>query len=86
MLRNIYHTPSFNGARQETHLAARPGQRTGSTWPFATTLLSIPDALRGGLTASRQYEHLTSEGISHDTAVRKALGIASRQCEVRTHR
>ena len=79
MLRNLCHTPGFDEDRHETCLADRPAQRTGSSsWPFATTLLSIPDALRRGLTASRRYEHLTSEGNSHDRALRKALGICIR--------
>jgi hypothetical protein len=32
------------------------------------------DALREGLAASREYEHLRSRGFSHDAALREALG------------
>ena len=86
MLTHFYHTPGFNEDHHETCLADRSAQRTGSSsWPFATTLLSIPDALRRGLTAYRRYEHLQSEGINHDTAVRKALGICIPAREVRIH-
>jgi hypothetical protein len=33
------------------------------------------EALREGLTASREYEHLRSRGIAHKTALNEALGI-----------
>jgi len=33
------------------------------------------DALRESLAASRQYQQLRSSGISHDTAIREALGV-----------
>ena len=86
MVRTLNSKPSFNQNGHETCLADRPAQRTGSSsWPFATTLLSIPDALRGGLTASRRYEHLKSEGNSHDRALRKALGICIPAHAVRTN-
>jgi hypothetical protein len=79
MLRNYYPTLGFNEDDHETCVADLRAQRTGSSsWPFATTLLNIADALRQGLAAQRQYEHLTSEGISH-------LAFASRRCEGRTH-
>jgi hypothetical protein len=78
MLRNLYPTPGFNEDHQDTCLADRPAQRNGaSSWPFATTLLNIPDALRRGLSAYRQYEHLKSDGNSHDRALRKALSICN---------
>ena len=33
------------------------------------------EALREGLTASHQYDHLRSRGIPHKTALNEALGI-----------
>jgi hypothetical protein len=54
---------------------------TGRCWPRSTSsptlaaLGAIGGALREGLAASRQYEHLRSRGISHDTAIREALGL-----------
>jgi hypothetical protein len=76
MIRNPCHTRSCDESHQEPDLAYRPAQRTTSSpWPVATTLRSICDALREGLAAHRHYEHLKSRGISHDTALREALGI-----------
>ena len=36
---------------------------------------TICEALREGLTASHQYEHLRSRSIPHKTALNEALGI-----------
>ncbi len=85
MIRNSCHTPSCDESHQEPDLACRPAQRTTSSpWPVATTLRSIRDALREGLAAHRHYEHLKSRGVSHDTALREALGICIPASELRT--
>lgn len=76
MLRNCYHAPSFDEAHQEIDPAGRSARRSASSSrPIATTLRTICDALREGLAAHRQYEHLKSRGVSHDRALREALGI-----------
>jgi hypothetical protein len=62
MLRTFHATTSFDQRR-----SAQP--TTSSITPRL-----IWEALRGGLTASRQYAHLTSRGIAHDPAIREALG------------
>jgi hypothetical protein len=40
---------------------------------------AVCDALREGLTASRQYEQLRSRGVPHDTAIRSALAFRPSQ-------
>ena len=70
MLRSFPYPAGFDETPQET------AQRTAaSSWPTATALRTMYDAWREGLAAHRQYEHLRSRGIPHDTAVREALGI-----------
>jgi hypothetical protein len=55
------------------------GQGTGTTvWssrPLATTLRSVLDGLWEGFAAHREYEHLKSRNIPHDTALRHAFAI-----------
>jgi hypothetical protein len=46
-------------------------------WPPIVALFSFWDALRDGLAASRQYEELRSRGLSHDAALRQALGLGA---------
>jgi len=87
MLRTFSHSQSFDKAAQETDLADRPARRTASSsWPIATTLLTLPGALREGLATHRRYEHLRSRGIPHDTALTEALGIRIPASEVRAAR
>jgi hypothetical protein len=57
-------------SQPETDLA-RPA---AAAWQIATTLRSIRGVLHESLALCRQYEHLRSSGIPHDTAVREALG------------
>jgi hypothetical protein len=52
-----------------------------SSRPLATTLRNVRDALQEGLAAHRQYEHLRSRGISHDTALRHAFAISQHQSQ-----
>ena len=57
----------------------RPPLRLASgfwSWPIATKLRSVSNALREGIAAHRHYEHLRSRGIPHDAAIRQALGIS----------
>ena len=64
MLRTHHHTTGLSASR------AAP-----TTWPIMAALRTSYDALRDGLVAYRQYEHLRSRGVSHDTAIRTALDI-----------
>jgi hypothetical protein len=82
MLRN--HTPSFDDARQTIDPENRFAQGTASSSrPAATMLRAILNALRDGLAVQRQYEHLKTRGVSHDRALREALGIRIPASEVR---
>ena len=74
MLRTLDNTLGLDDIRRETGLAARPA-RQGTASPIATTLRAIAGAWREGLAACRQYEELRSSGVSHDRAVREALGL-----------
>jgi hypothetical protein len=47
-----------------------------SSWHLASTLRNVRDALQEGFAAHRQYEHLRSRGIAHDTALRHAFGVS----------
>ena len=48
-----------------------------SPWLLAAGLRSIRDGLREGFAAYRQYDHLTAQGIPHDTALRRAFCVSS---------
>ena len=74
MLRTLDNTLGLDDNRLEMGLAARSA-RQGTARPIATTLRAIADAWREGLAACRQYEELRSSGVSHDRAVREALGL-----------
>jgi uncharacterized protein YjiS (DUF1127 family) len=52
-----------------------------ATWssPIASTLRTIWEALRDGIAAHRQYEHLRSTGTPHGTAIRQALGTSQHE-------
>ena len=75
MLQIFGHAPGFDKSHWvRDDLAGWSPQQTGvSSSPFATTLRTIWDALREGIVAHRQYEHLMSKGIPHETAIRQAL-------------
>ena len=59
----------------ETHQETSPARPTSATWQITTRLRSVRGTLRESLAACRQYEHLRSSGIPHDTAVRESLGM-----------
>ena len=50
-----------------------------TSWPRSsiTALAAAFAALGEGLATSRRYQRLRSNGISHDTAIRDAVGIGS---------
>jgi hypothetical protein len=77
-------TQSFDNARQTIDPPNRFAQGTASSSrPAATMLRAIWNALRDGLGAHRHYEHLQSRGVSHDRALREALGIRTPASEIR---
>ena len=52
---------------------------TAPSWPTVTGLWTIFGAFGEALAACRQYEHLRSSGLPHDTALRESLGIGPSQ-------
>lgn len=56
------------------------------SWPIATALRTVLDALLEAVEAHRQYEHLRSRGTPHDRALRQALGISHPTSELPTTR
>jgi hypothetical protein len=76
MLRTLSYEPGFDEIYYEMSPTGRSPPPTAAGCRQArTTLRLIYDVLSEGLAASRQYEHLRSRGIPHDTALREALGI-----------
>jgi hypothetical protein len=45
------------------------------SWPIAATLRTIWNLLPEAFAAHREYEHLMSRGVPHDTALRQAVGL-----------
>jgi hypothetical protein len=77
MLRNSCYAPGYDETHHALDLAGWSSRPTGfSSSPIASKLRAIWDALREGIAAHRQYEHLASRGIPHDTAIRQALSIS----------
>ena len=72
MIRTFCDTSRFQDTPRET---SRAGPSTAAA-PMAATLRAMCGALREGLAAARQYEHLRSNGVDHDRAVRAALGLS----------
>jgi hypothetical protein len=65
MLIQLLYSPSCH---HTPHAAQGPGRSVLSTfW----------GAFQEALAASRQYRSLTSRGVSHDAAIREALGIGA---------
>ena len=59
-------------------MAHRCGRRRVSfSWRIAAGAWTTWEALHESLLAYRRYERLTSTGIPHDTALRKAMRVAS---------
>lgn len=76
MLGSCHYAPSFHETDRTVNPRGRSARRPAAPFrPAVTALRMIYDALREGLAASRQYEHLRSKGVPHDTALREALGI-----------
>lgn len=77
MLGTYRFEPNLHHSHRLAGLSGRCSPPTVSRRTFAA-LRTMGDALREGLAASRQYEHLRSRGISHDMAIREALGLGHR--------
>jgi hypothetical protein len=76
MLGTLRYAPSLHHSHRTADLTGRCSPSTiASSWPTLTALRMMGDALREGLAASREYEHLRSRGFSHDAALREALGL-----------
>jgi hypothetical protein len=78
MLRNFHDILSFDAIHQERD-GCSSWPTAASSWPAITALWMMCDALHEGLAAHREYEHLRSRGISHDSALRGALGLGCSQ-------
>ena len=58
-------------------LAVTPGEPADYPfWPIAAALRTIWHALRDACVAHRTYEDLRFRRVSHDTALRQALGVS----------
>jgi hypothetical protein len=70
-------TPTFDKSYRVTEPATHPAWRTDGRLT-ATAIMPhiILEALREAFTAHRRYEHLRSEGVHHDLAIRQAFRIA----------
>jgi hypothetical protein len=78
MLHSLHFESDFEATCRCAHDAA-------SSRPTAPALGMFWDSLREGLAACRQYEHLRSSGIPHDTAIREALGFGAGPAQLRRH-
>jgi hypothetical protein len=74
MLRSSRYASDLYETHRPASLAGRVCQPT-AFWSPVTALRIMCGTLRESLAASRQYEDLRSRGVSHDTAVREALGF-----------
>ena len=70
-------TPTLSNSHRVPELAAQPARRTDGR-PTATVVTprTILGAFLEGLAAHRRYEHLMSEGVHHNVAIRQAFGIS----------
>ena len=85
MLR-LRHAPSFHSI-WDPDLTVEPAAPTHyRSWPIAAALWTIWRLLPEAFAARRQYEHLMSRGVPHDTALRQAVGLPNARNEVRTAR
>jgi hypothetical protein len=77
MLRSLYYVLRFNEPHPQTHHGGR-SISSWSSWPTVIALSTIWGAFREGLAAHREYARLRSSGMSHDDALRAALGFGLR--------
>jgi hypothetical protein len=83
MLPNFSLEERFDPIGHDEDLVSPVQRVPPSLWPLATTLRTVASALRDGLLAVRQYEHLRSRGVAHDLALRMAIGVRHASSDVR---
>jgi len=77
MIQSSCRAASFDKTYQVLDVSGRSARPAGfSPWSIATKLRTIWDALREGIAAHRQYEHLRWMRVPHDAAIKQALGIS----------
>jgi hypothetical protein len=74
MIRTLSQPSCFEHTRREIDEAVR-SSRPATAPPIEGTLGAIASALREGLASARRYEQLRSNGVSHECAIREALGV-----------
>ena len=79
----MLHSLHFESDFEATCRCAQPD--AASTRLATTALGTFWDSLREGLAACRQYEHLRSSGVRHDTAIREALGFGAGPAHMMRH-
>jgi hypothetical protein len=77
----MLHSLHFESDFEATCRCTQPD--AASSRPATTPLGMFWDSLREGLAACRQYEHLRSSGVPHDTAIREALGFGAGPAHMR---
>jgi hypothetical protein len=83
MLQNFSLEERFDPIGHDEDLGSPVQRAAPSSLPLATTLRTVASALRDGLLAARQYEHLRSSGVAHDLALRMAIGGRHASSDVR---
>jgi hypothetical protein len=69
-----YTAARFDQTRTQQHRTGRSRQEGARTpWLVPATVSAFCIALCDGIAAYRQYEHLQSQGVTHDAALRTAL-------------
>jgi hypothetical protein len=69
--------------RQDENLVIPVQRAAPSSRSLAAALRTVASALRDGLLAARQYEHLRSSGVAHDLALRMAIGVGHASSDIR---
>jgi hypothetical protein len=83
MLRNFSLEERFDPIGQDEDSVSPVQRAAPSSWPLATTLRTVASALRDGLLAARQYEHLRSRGVAHDLALSMTIGARCASSDTR---
>jgi hypothetical protein len=69
--------PALDDSRSQALRVVRPVRSADRRLTSAMDMLrAILGALPDGLAAQRRYEHLRSEGVPHNLALRQAFGIS----------
>jgi hypothetical protein len=68
--------PALDDSRSQALRVVRPVPTDRRLTSAMDMLRAILGALPDGLAAQRRYEHLRSEGVPHNLALRQAFGIS----------